>query len=374
MNNRRQDITAPTESPSGYASRSLWAKLSQPFRNWFVARLPSSDQTTLHQRNVYILPTGPGWMLAITLLVLLVASINYQLSLGYLLTFLLAGACVIGVYRSHANLRGLTLCLMPPADQFAGKRIPLQIQILNLGDRPRYGIGLFTPGHPESAWTDVPPHSETTVQVHTPAKPRGRHLLAPVLAQTRFPLGTFRVWTVWRIASHIVIYPAPEAGAPALPRSRTIRSSAVLRASAPDEDLEDLRTYRRGDSPRRILWKKAAKSNELFSRDTAHSDQDDLWLDIDTAVAGLPAGVSHTTREHALSRMCAWVLMAESRGLRYGLRLERQVIHPGTGGLHQRECLHALAMDGFAQHTDPRRPANTTAENAHAAQHTRSRL
>ncbi len=41
----------------------------------------------LTQRNVYILPTGPGWMLALTLLVLLIASINFQLNLGYLLTF-----------------------------------------------------------------------------------------------------------------------------------------------------------------------------------------------------------------------------------------------------------------------------------------------
>ena len=56
------------------------------------SRLPLTDSITLTQRNVYILPTRPGLMLALTLLVLLVASINYQLNLGYLLTFLLAGS------------------------------------------------------------------------------------------------------------------------------------------------------------------------------------------------------------------------------------------------------------------------------------------
>ena len=72
--------------------RRLRAKLQA----WFVARLPPSDSVTLSQRTVYILPTGPGWMLGLTLLVLLVASINYQLNLGYLLTFLLAGTALAG--------------------------------------------------------------------------------------------------------------------------------------------------------------------------------------------------------------------------------------------------------------------------------------
>ena len=49
----------------------------------------------LTQRNVYILPTAPGLMLALTLLLLLVTSINYQLNLGYLLTFLLAGCAAM---------------------------------------------------------------------------------------------------------------------------------------------------------------------------------------------------------------------------------------------------------------------------------------
>ena len=61
--------------------------LQSRFRAWFENRLPLSDHITLTQRTVYILPTRPGLMLGVTLLILLVASINYQLNLGYLLTF-----------------------------------------------------------------------------------------------------------------------------------------------------------------------------------------------------------------------------------------------------------------------------------------------
>ena len=77
--------TAPT--PPWWALR---ARANARLRRWWHDRLPLSDTLTLTQRNVYILPTRPGFMLGATLLILLVGSINYQLNLGYLLTFLLA--------------------------------------------------------------------------------------------------------------------------------------------------------------------------------------------------------------------------------------------------------------------------------------------
>ena len=49
------------------------ARLRARLRRWWLARLPLSDQLQLTQRNVYILPTRAGWMLAATLLVLLIA-------------------------------------------------------------------------------------------------------------------------------------------------------------------------------------------------------------------------------------------------------------------------------------------------------------
>ena len=67
----------------------------QRVRRWMEARLPRSDTQALTQRNVYILPTRAGWMLLLTLVILLIAAINYQINLGYLLTFMLAGAAAI---------------------------------------------------------------------------------------------------------------------------------------------------------------------------------------------------------------------------------------------------------------------------------------
>ena len=116
--------------------------LSGLFRKWLENRLALCDSLTLTQRNVYILPTGPGFMLAITLLLLLLTSINYQLNLGYLLTFLLAGSALVGMHVGHGNLRGLTLSLLLPEPQFAGSKAVIGVALQSRRRSMRHGIGV----------------------------------------------------------------------------------------------------------------------------------------------------------------------------------------------------------------------------------------
>jgi hypothetical protein len=150
------------------AARNPVGCRAQRFASWWQARLPLTDTLTLTQRNVYILPTRAGFMLALTLLVLLVGSINYQLNLGYLLTFLLAGSAAVGMHVCHATLRGLTLNLMPPAPQFAGASATLSVVLSNSRAAVRHGIGLavLDATHEDRwTWTDVPAQGSCTVQV-----------------------------------------------------------------------------------------------------------------------------------------------------------------------------------------------------------------
>jgi uncharacterized protein (DUF58 family) len=308
------------------------------FRQWWQARAPLSDTITLTQRNVYILPTRPGFMLGATLLVLLVGSINYQLNLGYLLTFLLAGSAVVAMYVCHATLRGLTLNLMAPEAQFAGTSTTLSVVLTNERAAVRYGIGLavLEATHPDRwVWTDVPALGQSTVQVAFKPGQRGLHRAPPLTAETRFPLGTFRVWTVWRPAAQVLVYPAPEPFPPPLPPGEPRSGAGLATRTESSDEFDGVRPYRRGDPLKRVVWKKAAKVDELVSRDTQQAQRYELWLDF--------AQAGHADTEHKLSRLAAWVLQAERLGLDYGLRLPGQQIAPDSGEAHKRRCLEALA-------------------------------
>jgi uncharacterized protein (DUF58 family) len=311
----------------------------QRFRSWWQLRLPLTDTLTLTQRNVYILPTRPGLMLVATLLVLLVASINYQLNLGYLLTFLLAGSAVIGMHVCHATLRGLTLALTPPDPVFAGSNAPLRIVLTNPRKSTRYGIGVavLDAKHEDRwAWIDVPGLGSATVSVAFQPLKRGLHRVPPLTAETRFPLGTFRVWTVWRPAAQVLVYPAPEPLPPPLPEGEPRAGVAGPARVQNAGEFDGVRAYRRGDPLKLVVWKKAAKADELVSRDTQQAQRRELWLDF--AHAGL------VDAEARLARLAAWILQADKLGLDYGLRLPGQEIRPDSGEAHKRQCLEALAL------------------------------
>ncbi len=314
-------------------------RIRERFRRWWQARLPLSDTLVLHQRNTYIVPSRAGLLLGATLTVLLIASVNYQLNLGYLLTFLLAGCAAVGMHVTHGTLRGLRLNLAPPEPQFAGGSATLAISLTNDRASVRYGIGLAVldmVSDDRWVWCDVPAQGSTVVQVAFRPERRGLHPVPPLTAETRFPLGTFRVWTIWRPAARVLVYPAPEASPPPLPPPLALGGTAATQPMVAAGEFDGVRAYRHGDPLRSVVWKKAAKTDELVSRDSGQARRHELWLDL--------AQAGGADLERRLSRLAAWVLQADKLGLDYGLRLSGQAIAPANGPAHRRHCLEALAL------------------------------
>ena len=310
-------------------------------RRWLASRLPRSDTQLLTQGNIYILPTRAGWMFGLTLLVLLLASVNYQLNLGYILTFLLAGSGVVSMHITHGTLRGLTLHLRPVAPTFAGSAAVLDV-VMSSPTSPRFGVGLRLLEAPPStlAWTNVPGGGQATAHVSFVPEARGRHEVPSLSAETRFPLGLFRAWTVWRPLAQLLVYPRFEAEPPALPAARPIAGGAPQARRSVGGEIEGVRAYRRGDPLKLVAWKKAAQAletgAELVSRDTSTSARQELWLDW-AACAGLAP-------EERLSRLAAWTLAAARADADYGLRLPGALIEPSHGEGQRTRCLEALAL------------------------------
>ena len=311
--------------------------IGRHIRAWLENRLPRSDRWALTQRNLYILPTKAGWGFCLTLSVMLLAAINYQLNLGYALTFLLAGAALAAIHQTHGNLRRLVLHIKPPAPVFAGEPATLEIVLDNPGrERHAVGLGLYAARRHGMAFCDVPALGSSVAKLRFTPGQRGRHPLPTLLVETHFPLGLFRVWTVWRPAALALVYPAPEPAAPALPRPQAGSEESRLARPGSGPEFDGVRAYRRGDTVRQVVWKKAARANELVSRDTSTASATALLLDYHQA-GGAPG-------EARLSRLAAWVLAAERAGLGFGLLLPGQRLAMASGQAQVRAALEALAL------------------------------
>lgn len=317
--------------------------LQRRWQRWWQARQAPADTHQTTQRNVYIVPTLAGVAFCATLGVLLLASINEQLSLGYALTFALTGAGLASMHTTHANLRGLQMDLRAPDGVHAGDDYTLALRLHNTG-HARFGIAVsaqLARGSTEPAWVDVPALGHATLQLRLPASTRGLQEMPRLVITTRFPLGFFRAWSYWRPASRVWVYPRPEEPAAPFPAQAEAGAgeAASTRQSASGTDFSGVRSYRRGDTMKQILWRKSALALEQgltpWVRETESPLAQDLWLDW--------RDTHGRDTEARLSRLTGWVLAAERLGQPYGLRLPAREIAPALGAAHRQACLELLA-------------------------------
>lgn len=361
------------------------------WKAWWDAHHPRSDGLTLTHRNVYILPTASGLLYLVLLLTLLLASINYQLSLGYALTFLLAASGVASMHLTHANLRGLRWQLQRPEPNAAGQTLRLQIHADN-PDRTRWGVGLAWTGSavpralkaPRVApvWVDLAARGRTTVELQLATPDRGWWRLPTLHIETRFPLGLFRAWAVWRPAATATVWPRAETPCPEWP-SRTPEDAPVPAASQPARRLpgqadtlewQGLRAYRPGDAPRLLAWKQMARwmsaqpapeqtgdpvrpqspegipaADRLAEarRWTVHD-----WRAEPPAATALPPLLAWSDTadlrdpEARLARLCAWVDTLHHLERPFSLDLPPTALPLGGGEAHRLAALQLLARWG----------------------------
>ena len=78
--------------------------LRQRFKVWLFRPKIESGAVVLTQRSIFIIPTRQGFTLAFVLVLMLLGDINYNLSLGYVLTFLLTMLAVMSMRHAFRNL------------------------------------------------------------------------------------------------------------------------------------------------------------------------------------------------------------------------------------------------------------------------------
>ncbi len=300
----------------------------------------------LGRKKIYILPTRHGLAFAGVLAVMLAGAINYNNSLAYGLTFLLISLALISMIHTYRNLAGLTISGRAPGEVFAGSPAGFKISLDNPLGLARQGIVLRESRSMEEPVVslEIPPNSRKTATVPVATHCRGWQTLDKITIASRAPFGIFRAWSPVPLRISALVYPAP-AGAQPLPPPLSQRLQEHGRCVQGRDDFSALREYQPGDSPKRIHWKIAARGDALPVKLFEGSGTGDLLLRAEAVLA--------TESEARLSQLCAWILEAQTRGLKYGLEVGEVRIAPGSGSQHRRECLRRLALYGLAPGAAP---------------------
>jgi uncharacterized protein (DUF58 family) len=319
--------------------------------NWIGRRhgIEAGDVSLDHHR-VFILPTRTGLVFWLIIAVLLVGSINFNLQLGYLLTFTIVGMALVSLYGTHRNISGLILRGQTAEPVHAGDVAAFELTVSNPFPNDRFALNFsfLLPArrwrvpdkHHEDplpgTWIDVPGGSVCRVRVALPTRRRGRRDCPRIRLSTRFPFGLWEAWSYLQPALSTVVYPAPEIDAPPLPPLQRDHGEATGTVAGGDE-FSGVRPYRAGDPRRMIAWRLAARSDDLSVKFFESSGGGEVVLDLEATPARMNI-------EQRIERLARWVLVAEAGGIAYSLRLPGTQVPQGRGPDHVTRCLEALAL------------------------------
>ncbi len=311
----------------------------------WVFRLRGTEpgSIVLVQRRIFILPSRHGVVYIGALMVMLTGSVNYNLSLGFVLTFLLTALGVNSILHTFRNLSRLRISPARVEPVYAGDNAHFSLVIDAPGTLDRYSIGIRHENR-IAVYTDVPAGETTTVSVAIPAPQRGVLLPGRLTLFSYYPIGLCYAWAYIQPDMRCLVYPRPEATRQPLPFNSALGGAGRANGAGQD-DFSGLRSYHPGDSPRHVAWKAAARGQGLLTKQFSGEGNTELWLDWLATPESL--GV-----EGRLSRLARWVVDAHRAGLSFGLRLPGIVLPPAPGTHQHDRCLEALALFQLADAQD----------------------
>jgi uncharacterized protein (DUF58 family) len=286
----------------------------------------------VNRRRIYIIPTRFGIALALLLVAMLIAGLNYNSNLGLAFGFLMVSLALVAMHHCHRNLLDLSVDVIVEVDAFAGDFASFEILLRNEAGIDRCDLEIRMDA--AAAVVSVAARGYQHGAVSVPVARRGVTRLERFELRTRYPFGWFRAWTY--VHSPLTAFVAPRPGGDrALPSASAAVGTAAQSEIRGDEDFAGLRAYEAGVPLKHMAWKVLARGGEPAVRSYTGPAAEPEWLDW-TALHPLEA-------EARLSQLCRWVLLSEAAQRTYGLRLPETEIAPSRGAGHRSACLRALA-------------------------------
>ena len=310
---------------------------------WLDRRYPKGlRRYTVSRKQLYILPTRSGVAFALLLLVMLLGSINYSNSMGFFLTFLLAGIAHAAALYGHKNLKGIEVTAATKlvaqgtyaATTFAGETAVVTYQLRST--KPHIALTCSVQASEPvviNLTRSVIDRFEADASIMVTPPYRGIYTVQRVRLETRYPLGLFKVWTWLPLTQAILTYPRPEAQP--LVVTPVEQEGQSNQSTAGQEDFAGIREYRHGDPLNHIAWKAFARLQMPVVKTFETPTGQQVWLNW-TATQG--------RQEERLSQLCYWVMQSSQANISYGLKLPGLTIEPSAGARHQQQCLAALAL------------------------------
>ncbi len=284
------------------------------------------------------------WFVLLTVVVAVAATNTGNNALYLVLSAMLSLMVVSGVV-SRRNLRDLEPVLERPADLYARQPAALAFTLRHRGRWiPRWLV--LVSARPDGPWHLIPrlgagELASGSLDVIFPR--RGPQRVPAVHVASLFPLGLFRKGMRYPVDAEVLVY--PELFPPGEIQVAASGLAGDLAASRPGwgHDLHALRSFRHGDDPRGIHWKKSAQTRSLVYREREAEETLRLSILFDEGCAPFAAPAESERFERLVSEAATAAVDHLDRGFEVELVTHGRRVAFGSGPRHRREVLEELA-------------------------------
>ncbi len=314
---------------------------------------------SLWRRAPYGLTITPGgiWFVLGSLLIGF-AAIDADINLLLIIFGLCTGAFAINAFHGWRTLFALTVRRLAPETATAGQVFVVRYTVTN---RRRWGrarsihlrdlLGRPRMADPEAFIPLLRAGESVTVSVPVLSHARGRLVFSNLRLATRFPFSLFTKWTRQGERTEVIVCPRVGRLRGDI-RLSSRRSDASGHSNAGqghrrgDEEFYGIREYRTGDNPRRIHWRRSARTGQLMVRQMSKTVSQQVWCAVSARI-DVRDRAQVSALEDAISAAATAVCSALEQGARVGLicggeRLVR--LPPGSGRAYRPRLLRELAL------------------------------
>jgi uncharacterized protein (DUF58 family) len=286
------------------------------------------------------------------------AAVNTQANLLFGVFGLMIGVLAVAWVVSRAVLRRLSVIRVLPEHAVVGQRIPLQYEFTN---RKRFWPSLsvtlseldsseaFT-RQPVAYMLHAAPKMTATVSTDVIPMRRGLHVFDQYQISTSFPFGFIKRAADRRQHETLLIFPAlAEVDSKLLTLCQSAdRSGATMRPRrGGDDEFYGVKEFRAGENPRKIYWRRSARTGVLVSKEMTQVSPPRLLLLVDTHLKDRSTA-EHVNVEKTIAMAASVASHALEAGLMVGLYawggFDWLGIHPNRGKRHRRDVLAQLAQ------------------------------
>ena len=303
-------------------------------KKWFYKKFTKKAKTIkLGLNNLYIFPNIYGLYWIITIIVLYILGTNLEVNFTIFLSYLMLSVFLISLFLTHFNLHGLELSTTDQTLNFANSEINYTIIIKSEKYRSNLRLKFIDQLSNCKIFKNIKGHKKITLNSHK--KVRGIYHPSVIYGESSAPLSLLNCWFYWQPSSEIIVAPEIKKGKVAFQYSSFNKYPNILNTqSIPVEELEDLKSYEKGEKKSLIFWKALAKSKKLQTKIYKNKSNKIKVLQLDKS---LPL-------EIALKNLCFEVHDQYIKNEVYGINLENEVnILPNIGYDHFFKSLYLLA-------------------------------